>query len=200
MEQPVPQPKRHYTVEQYLAMEETSDARHEFRDGQIINMPGGTFGHNLIVKNVQSGINGRLGGSGCVAISNDMRVQVTGSGRYYYPDVVVVCGSPVFNPPDRQTTLVNPRVIVEVLSPSTADFDRGEKFNDYIGIETLQDYVLIAQDRPRVQTFYRQPDGIWAVGPWAIGLDGQAAFRSLHVTLPLAEVYAGVELPPVTVG
>ncbi len=158
-------------------------------------MAGGTAGHADVACNLIRSLGNRLDGSPCKVGNSDLRVRIPRTGRYCYPDVSVTCGPRVFDPPEAAATMVNPQVIIEVLSPSTADDDRGEKLADYIGSPSLQEYVLFAQDRPRADTFYRQPDGIWAIGPWSAGVEAAVAFRSLGVTLPLAEVYAGVEFP-----
>jgi Uma2 family endonuclease len=112
--------------------------------------------------------------------------------------VIVTCEPRLYDPPDRRVTLVNPQVVIEVLSKSTADDDRGDKFRDHITIEALQQYVLVAQDRPRVETFHRRADddGVWTIGPAYEGFDATLPFPSLGVSVPLADIYAGVDLPP----
>ena len=106
----------------------------------------------------------------------------------------------MYDPPDRATTLVNPQIVVEVLSPVTASADVGEKFEDYMRIASLREYVLVAQDRPWARSFTRGPDGLWGIGPLVEGLDATLAFRSLSVEVPLAEVYAKVRFPSVGAG
>ena len=210
MELPVPDRTRRYTVEEYFAICETADVKYEYRDGELVplggwerdgvgrvlGMAGGTFEHGEIACNLIAGLKARLAGRPCRVNNSDVRVRIPRSGRYLLPDVSVTCGAPLFDPPDQRLTLVNPQVLIEVLSPSTANYDTTEKLTDYIGIDSLQDYVVFAQNRPRAATFYRQPDGIWAIGPWAEGLDVSVTFPSLGVTVPLAEVYAGIEFPP----
>jgi Uma2 family endonuclease len=211
MEQAIPEPRRRYTEAEYLAFEEASDTKHEFRNGQIIpfggwerdpygriiGMAGGTAEHSDIAGNVFAELKSRLAGTPCRVNNSGLRVRVSRSGRYCYPDVIVTCQPRAFHTQDRRVTLVNPQVVIEVLSPSTADDDRGDKFRDYIAIDSLQEYVLVAQDRPRVETFYRRPDdGAWAIGPAYEGFDATLPFPSLGVTVPLAQIYAGVDLPP----
>ncbi len=210
MEQVAPDRTRRYTEAEYLRLTEASDVKYEFRDGQLIpfggwqrdevgrvvGMAGGTAGHADVACNLIHALMTRLAGRPCKVGNSDLRVYIPRTGRYYYPDVTVTCGPRVFVPPEQELTLVNPQVVIEVLSPSTANDDRTEKLTDYIGIESLQEYLLVAQDRPRVDTVYRQPDGTWAIGPWSVGLAASATFRSLGVTVPLAEVYAGVAFPP----
>ena len=108
----------------------------------------------------------------------------------------MVCGQPIYDPPDRETTIANPRVIIEVSSPSTEADDRGKKFNDYRRLQSLQEYFLVAQDRLSVETFYRQSDGMWVIGPTLTEVHARVQFRSLSVDVSLADLYAGVELPP----
>ena len=210
MEQPIPDRNRRYTVEEYLALDGVSDVKYEYWDGllvphggwetdakgQIIGMAGGTAGHSDVAVNLIGELRARLKGTPCKVGDSDLRVRSPRSGRYHYPDVSVTCGSRQFDPPGGDVTLVNPQVLIEVLSPSTEAADRGEKFREYIAIESLKEYVLVAQDRPLVQTFHRDADGRWTVGPWAEGLDATLAFPSLGVTVPLAEVYSGVAFPP----
>ena len=134
-----------------------------------------------------------MDGQPCELYPVDMRVRIPATGLYTYPDVVVVCGEPQFED-DHVDTLLNPIVLIEVLSPSTERSDRGEKFTRYRMLESLQEYVLVSQDKPQVECFFRQPDGGWLLMPYS-GLDAVAKLRSLDVELPLSEIYAGVTFP-----
>ena len=180
MEQPVvPQPKQYYTEAEYLAFDEASQTKHEYRHGQIIpfggwerdvygdivGTAGGTAEHGDIACNAIAALKVRLKGTPCKIGNSDVRLPR--AGRYSYPDVSVTCGPRAFSPPQSRSTVANPQVIIEVLSESTADEDRGEKFREYIEIESLRQYVLVTRDRPRVETFHRNADGGWGVGPWA---------------------------------
>ena len=210
MEQPIPEFSRRYTEEEYLRFAEASGAKHEYRDGRIIpyggwevdaaglivGMAGGTFDHGVIAANLTRAIGNRLQGRPCWVVGSDVRVRLTRKATYYYPDVSVGCHAPIFIPPDRRTTVTNPQVVIEVLSPSTIAADRGEKLYDYVRIDSLHEYALVDQDVPRVVIFSRHFDGTWAIGPAVEGLDASVTFSSLGVTVPLAEVYAGVDLPP----
>lgn len=195
-------PRRRYTVEEYLRLEAESEERHEYWDGyivslsQVIGMAGGTYEHSVIGANVIRVLGNKLEGGPCRVMSPDMRIKVPRTPLYVYPDASVVCGPPAFDPQagDR-TTLLNPRVIVEVVSPSTEVYDRGKKLARYIEIDSLQEYVIVAQSEPRVDTYYRDADGSWAFGV-ALGIEAVVRLRSLDVTLPLREIYAGVEFPP----
>ena len=187
---------RRYTVEEYLALDDAAEGRFEFRDGEIIDMSGAVYPHVQITGNLYHHLRSRLAGGRCRPLMSDMRVRAVRNRRYCYPDVSVVCGEPQFDPPDRQVTLVNPQAVFEVLSPSTELSDRGEKFTRYRQMESLQEYLLVAQDRPRVEPFYRQADGGWAIGQVVDGFDGLLLLRSLPVELPLTEIYELVTLPP----
>jgi len=125
-----------------------------------------------------------------------LRVRLASSVQYTYPDASVICGEARFDAldPDRRT-VINPRVLIEVLSPSTELFDRGEKLRRYLEIESLEEYVMVSQNEPRVETLFRQPEGAWLLMT-ASGPDGIARLRSLGVDLPLSEIYSGVEFPP----
>ena len=188
----LPAIKHRSTVEAYLAAEAVSEEKHEFHDGEILVMSGGTFEHSAITINLAGLLLARLQGTTCRPLDSNMRVRPGVSTRYFYPDLSVICGPPAFDPLDRQrTTITNPKVIVEVLSESTAAYDRDEKFTLYRESDTLEEYVLVSQVRPDVQTFLRQPDGTWSFAAYA-GREATARLRSLDIDLPLAAVYAGV--------
>ena len=214
MEQPVPSRDRTYTEEEYLRISAASDIKYEFRHGRLIphggwerdeggrtlGKAGGSAEHADVAVNLIRALGNRLAQTSCRIGNSDMRVHVPRTGRYNYPDVSVTCEPRVFVPPTATHTLVNPQVVVEVLSPSTADDDWTEKRADYLSIESLREYVLVSQHRPRVDTVHRRPDGSWAFGPWAERLDASIEFPSLGVAVPLAEVYAGVAFPPALFG
>ncbi len=210
MEQPIPDRNRRYTLDEYFALDNVSDVKYEYWDGllvphggwetdaqgRILGIAGGTATHSDIACNCIRELGNALKGKPCKVGDSDLRVRSPRSGKYHYPDVSVTCGPRTFHPPGSRVTLVNPTVLIEVLSRWTEGHDRGEKFRDYIEIASLQQYVLIAQDRPRVETFHRNADGVWVVGPWAEGLEAPVTFPALGVTLPLVEVYADVEFAP----
>jgi len=193
MEQLNPPRKSRFTADEYLQIEEVSQTKHEFRNGQIIDMAGGTFDHALIASNMLSAITTRLKGKPCNALGSDLRVKIPGKPHYCYPDVTIVCGPPRFDPPDRKTTITNPQIVIEVSSPSTIEDDRFDKFDDYMRIDSLQEYILVAQDRMRVKSFYLQSDGIWAIGPTHAEPDASVTLRSLGISIPLTEIYAGID-------
>jgi Uma2 family endonuclease len=183
--------RRLFTPEEYLLIERGGDYKSEYLDGEIFAMSGATMPHNQIAGNLFMELGLQLVDKPCRLFVSDMRVGVTAHGPYFYPDVLVVCGEPQHRD-GTQDCLMNPALIVEVLSPSTENYDRVQKFASYRQIATLTDYLLIAQDEPRIEHFSRQSGGGWLLNT-ITGLD-----RSLHLTsiageLPLAKVYRRVE-------
>lgn len=151
--------KRSYTLADYLAVEEMSAVRHEYLDGEIFAMAGGTPEHAALAAAVVVLLGGKLRGD-CRPYSADLRIRVAATGLATYADASVICGKPMRDPAS-PTHVTNPCIVVEVLSPSTADYDRGEKREHYQRIPTLHDYVLVAQDAKSVEVFSRRSDGSW---------------------------------------
>ena len=192
---PATKPDLRVSVSEYLRREAKATDRHEYHDGEVLVMSGCSVSHGRINRNLTTALTVRLGTGPCEAFDSSMRVAIRSSGRYVYPDATIICGTVEFDPEDdNQMTILNPRVIFEVLSPSTEGYDRGEKFEHYQHSPTVEEYVLIAQDRTRVDSILRQPDGSWN---WvaAGGLEAVARVRCVGLDLPLAELYARVELP-----
>jgi Uma2 family endonuclease len=144
MEQLIPVPTRRVTEMEYLSMEELAQSKHEYRNGEVVGMACGTFIHGRIAANLLRRLGERLEGSPCQAVGSDVRVHLRTTRSYFYPDATVVCGSPIYEPPDRQLAISNPRMIVEVTTPSREADDRGEKFDDYRRIESLREYILVS--------------------------------------------------------
>jgi Uma2 family endonuclease len=187
-------PKPRFTPEQYLELERQADYKSEYYSGQIFAMAGASEEHNLINVNVSGELRQQLRGRPCRTYASDMRVRVSPTGLYTYPDVIAVCGERHFSD-DHLDTLTNPTVIVEVLSPSTELYDRGEKFAHYRRLESLTDYILVAQDKYRVEHYARQTDQQWLLTV-AEGLEGTIYLRSIDCTLTLSGIYENVELAP----
>ena len=195
MEQPVAEQTR-YTVQEYFRLAAESTDKWEYRDGEVVCMPGGTVMHSRIGANVIGELRQRLKGTPCAVYTESVRVRMARGTLYGHPDATVICGDPELDPDDdRGETIVNPRLVVEVLSPSTELYDRTTKFRRLMARESFQEYVLIAQDEPRVESLYRHPDGDWRMR-YAARLEQSVPLESVGVDLPLAEVYAGVTLPP----
>lgn len=182
--------------EEYLRHEYEADERHEWRDGIVTPRQGGPAEHSLICANFLGAVRDQLKGSGCRLYESNLRVRSVLKLLYTYPDATIICSEPQFDPQDvRRQTVINPKVVIEVLSPSTEGDDRGDKFARYRGIDSLEEYVLVSQTSPNVETFLRRPDGAWLYH-CTEGLEATATLRSVAVELPLAEVYAGVEFAP----
>ncbi len=177
------------TAEQYLDLERASEIRHEFLDGVMYAMAGESPDHSTICFNLAAITGLQIRDKPCRGFSPNMKVRAGASELYAYPDLMIVCGEAQFH--DRHgDVLLNPTVIFEVLSPSTEKYDRGEKFARYRAqIETLQDYVLVSQEMPRIEHRHRQPDGTWAATEVS-GLDGVLVLSSIDCRIPLAEVYS----------
>ena len=175
----------------YLAFERAASERHELVNGQIYAMGGASPTHSLIVPNLASELRNQLKRRPCRVHTNDLRVKVDETGLYTYPDVVVVCGEARYDD-DQRDTLLNPLVLVEVLSPSTEAYDRGAKFEHYRRLPSLTAYLLVAQDRPHLELYVRTESGFWQLSE-ASGLDAALPIPPLELTLALAEVYDKVE-------
>lgn len=191
------------TVEQYLAKERESEERHEYLDGEIHLMAGESPEHGDICMNLSRIVSTQLLGSPCRAWSKDTKVRsgpipdskYAMKGLYSYPDLTVVCGEPEFHDAHRDV-LINPRVIIEVLSPSTEAFDRGEKFWRYrTNLPSLTDYVVVAQSRPLVEHFALQPNGLWLLAASAAALAESVTLTSIDCLLRLSEVYDRIVFP-----
>jgi Uma2 family endonuclease len=160
---------------------------------EALAMAGGSAEHSLIGANLIRAVGNRLDQGKCRIYSSDLRVRIPRKALYTFPDAAVVCGQADFERhPTAGSTLTNPRVIFEVLSPSTELYDRGDKFALYREIPTLVEYVLVSQSHPRIETYFRQDDGGWTFGPYD-GLERSVNLLSLGIDLPLAEVYEGIE-------
>jgi Uma2 family endonuclease len=152
--------ERRMTPAEYLAFDRGSQVRHEYWDGEVFAMSGGSREHSQLQANISAALVNALRDRPCIALTSDMRVRIPANEKYVYPDGIVVCGE-VLVEDGENDTLLNPTVLFEVLSDSTESFDRGRKFEHYQSITTLTDYVLVAQDRVRVEHFKRQVDGSW---------------------------------------
>lgn len=181
-----------YTPEHYLTLERQAKHRSEYINGSIVAMAGASRQHNLIAGNVFGELRTQLRGRPCEAYINDMRVKISVTGLYTYPDVAALCGEPQFED-SHVDTLLNPSVIVEVLSESTEAYDRGEKFAHYRRLESLRDYVLIAQDKVRVEHYVRQGDQ-WVLSE-ANALTSTIHLSSINCKLALRDIYERVEFP-----
>jgi Uma2 family endonuclease len=180
------------TPEQYLALERQATIKSEYFNGYIYAMAGASREHNLITVNMSGELRVLLREQPCEVYANDMRLKISQTGLYTYPDVVVACDAPRFED-THIDTLLNPTLLVEVLSPPTEAYDRGEKFAHYRRLESLQEYVLVAQDRVRVEHYLRQGERWLLTELCDIG--AALHLPSVGCALSLREIYAKVEFP-----
>lgn len=189
----LPDENRHMTEAEYLEFERNSEIKHEYINGEVIAMTGASWEHNMICSSIIASLLPQLRSKSCKISPSDLRLKIPETNLYTYPDISVICGEPKFAG-NEFDTIVNPIVIIEILSKSTEAYDRGKKFQHYRQIETLQDYLLIAQDKPHIEGFTKQDDGKWALSE-AIGLTSTFAIPSIVSTLALADVYENVTFP-----
>jgi Uma2 family endonuclease len=184
-------PKPRYTPEEYLARERKAPTKSEYYRGEIFAKAGATRAHILIVGNLTFVLNQQLRDRPCEVYPVEMRVKVSATGLYTYPDLAVVCGEPRIED-NVHDTLLNPTVLIEVLSESTEAYDWGVKASQYRALASLRELILIAQDRPHVERYVRQPDGHWMLEE-AGNLSDVMPVDAISATLPLADVYRRVE-------
>jgi Uma2 family endonuclease len=191
----LPKPKTRFTPEEYLTLEREAEAKHEYLDGQVYAMAGGSPQHNQICFNVIGELHRQLKGTSCCGYTSDQKVRTDPMDLFSYPDLTIVCGEPEFHD-EHQDVILNPRVIIEVLSPTTATYDRGEKFSRYRQLKSLSDYILIAQDGPSVEHYTRQKGR----RPWLYNVETEMSagivIDSIKCRLKLADVYDRVVFPP----
>ena len=185
-------PKKLLSPEEYLAIERDSEVRHQYYRGEMFAMSGASREHNLLATSISAEIYNALREKRCEVYSSDMRVKVSPTELYTYPDVVVTCEKPRFED-DHFDTLLNPQVVIEVLSDSTETYDRGGKFAQYRQIESLRDYMLVSQKRPLIEHYTRQEEG-WLLTD-ARELAGSITIESIGCTLQLSDVYVKIEFP-----
>jgi len=182
--------RSHMTADEYLAWEREQPTKHEFFHGEVFARADGSPRHNVLCGNLLTALNMALRPRGCAVLTSDQRVTMASRGRYVYPDVSVVCGGLETEAND---VLMNPTIIVEVLSASTEQYDRGLKWEGYQRIASLADYVLVSQAEPRIEHYRRAPDGSWT---YRAAAAGERVTLSTGVALEVDEIFAGVlELP-----
>ncbi len=190
--------KTKYKIEEYIELEKSSEERYEYFAGEVFVMAGANLEHLHIGKNISRHLENKSDGKLCEAFPFDMRVKVPAAPPYRYPDVTVVCGELIMEDFQGLPRLVNPLLLVEVLSPTTKDYDTDAKFLANQSIESFQEYLLVAQDRPHVTRYVRQADNQWLRAD-IIGLENSIELKSLGVTRSLTEIYQSVKfLPPGT--
>jgi Uma2 family endonuclease len=196
------QPTLRYTADAYLTMERAACERHEYLDGHVYAMAGESPNHGRICVNLTVALGLQLRGSGCEVFIQNMKVRCesplrrahSSQGLYAYPDLVVVCGAMQFHD-EVQDVLLNPTLLIEVLSPSTEKDDRGIKFHRYsAGLPTLTDYVLVAQEQPQIDHYHRKAGELWTLR-MVEGIDERVHIETLSWTVNLADIYERVVFP-----
>jgi Uma2 family endonuclease len=186
------QPRTFLTPEQYLATERAAEYKSEYYAGEMFAMSGAREAHNLIQGNLYVELRRQLRQRACRFYTSDMRVRVNASGLYTYPDATALCGEPLFLD-DVRDTLLNPHLIVEILSPSTEAYDRGRKFGHYRTVESLREYLLISAERVSAELFIRQADGRWLLSA-ATQMEEVLDLQSIGCRIALADLYEDVDL------
>ena len=187
----VANPERRYTLEEYLELDRVSEERIEYWNGEVFCMSGVSQAHDQIITNLIIHLGAKLAGGGCRVFSPDMRIKVPAAPPYRYADVSATSATAEFEDVGGADALTNPELIVEVLSPSTEAYDRGDKFTHYKSIPSLVEYLLVAQHHPHVTHLYVQADGSWIYDE-ANELESVISLVSLECDLPLSEVYTGI--------
>lgn len=191
---------RRYSVEEYFALVEASDIKYEYHDGRIIPsgemlaMAGGAYEHSVVKVNLSIAVGTRLRGHRCQVLDSDMQVHIPNTGFYVFPDLSIVCDEPTFGDPKAKLRLTNPQVVVEVESPSTLAYDRVDKFEKYVRLESLKEYVLVSTSEYRIVSYLRQPDGTWSFA-FYVGSESTFRFRSIPLDVPMSEIYDRLTLP-----
>ena len=183
--------RTYLTPEEYIAAERKATLKSEYLSGEIVAMSGASDAHNLITMNVSAGLYNQLAERGCRVYASNMRVGIGAGVSYFYPDIAVTCDKPHFED-DAFDTLINPQVIVEVLSTSTESYDRGEKFARYRQLESLREYILISQDQVMVEHYLRQGTQ-WILSEFR-ALENVLSLTSIGAELSLNHIYRFIEL------
>ncbi|MCE7065550.1 Uma2 family endonuclease [Dyadobacter sp. CY326] len=177
-----------YSEKEYLELEREAEYKSEYYQGEIFAMAGAGHNHNRIVENLSGELYIAFKGKSCQSFSSDMRLHIPENGLYTYPDILIVCGMPEFSENDKDT-LINPSVIIEVLSKSTSAYDRGNKFRLYRSIPTLAEYILVDSLSISVEAFRKNEDGRWLLDSEINKIEERISLTSIHVQLQLKDIY-----------
>ncbi|MDJ0729176.1 MAG: Uma2 family endonuclease [Crocosphaera sp.] len=183
--------KRYYTSEEYLSLEETAEYKNEYRDGEIISMTGATTNHNIIAGNFYKQFPTKINNEDYWIFMSDVRLWMSMYRIYTYPDVMIIKDKPIYEGKGTNT-VTNASIIVEVLSKSTRDYDRTDKFRFYRSLPTLQEYILIEQSVYYIEQFYKQPNGEWIFKTYESDAD-TLNFYSVYFSIPLTYIYQRVD-------
>lgn len=184
--------KKYISEEDYLTMEAVSPVKHEYFDGEIFQMAGASERHNNVAGNIYSELHSQLKKRTCKVYQNDMRLYIEKEGIYVYPDVLVVCGKPEIKKYKGLDNILNPILIIEVLSESTADYDKSTKFEQYRTIESFREYLLVSQHAKQIIRYTKQSDGSWNLMDF-IGDKTEIELVSIECTLTMDDIYDKVE-------
>ncbi len=176
------------TMEEYLEFDKNAEGRYEYFAGEVFAMAGGSPEHTRIGLNVSATLHEKLRGTDCEAFTSDLRLKVPAALPYRYPDVSAVCGEQQYEEVQGVKLLLNPVLLVEVLSASTAEYDLGEKFTEYKSIPSFREYLVVSQTRPFVIRYFRHPNGFWVRHDYE-GIESEVLLESLQVTLRLSEIF-----------
>ena len=187
-------PKQKYSLEEYFEIEKTSEEKFEYWDGNVWSMAGASPEHERIVVNAGGHLREIFRGRGCSVFGSNLKVKVPIYKPYRYPDLTAYCGQGIYEKMDGLDVLTNPQMLIEVLSPSTEAFDRGDKFTYYKSIESFTEYLLIATNRPHITQFIKRNANEW-IQREAIGLDEKLFLETFGVEILLSEIYLDVEFP-----
>ena len=180
-----------YDRAEYFSLVEDSDHKLEYHYGRVYAMAGGTANHSIIGNNIRRRLSENLDDTNCVVFDSDMALEMEEGNRYVYPDAMVVCGDREYAN-ENNTQIKNPILIVEVLSKGTKNYDRTDKFRYYRSVPSLKEYVIIYSDKPVVETFYRESDGLWRIGS-ASTLEDSIHLYSLDVNISMTQIFSKTE-------
>lgn len=183
-------PRVYYSQQDYLEYERKATYKSEYFQGEIFAMAGASRNHNRITENLSISIGGYLRGKRCQTFSSDMRVHIPANTLYTYPDVVIVCGEPQFIEDEALDTLLNPVVIIEVLSPSTGGYDKDSKFSLYRSIPTFREYIMVDSSRIHAEVWFKPENGFWTLRQETEEIKVSLYVHTIDFTLPLTDVYA----------
>jgi Uma2 family endonuclease len=189
---------KQYSIEDYLALERVAEHKSEYEAGKVVAMSGGTINHGIIGNNINTELNIALKGKKfCVTINGDVRIWIEKAKSFVYPDAMVIFGE-IETYENDQNSIINPILVVEVLSKSTESYDRGDKFHKYCSLPSFKEYVLIDQNKPVIDVLYKEDSSYWKMTT-AIGLDKSITLNSIGITLKLEDIYQNIghlDVPP----
>lgn len=186
------QKAKYFSIGQYLELEEDAQVKHEYERGEILAMTGGSINHGILCGNAYSELRTELkkNGINCNAFGSEIRIHIEVADSIVYPDAMVICGAIETSSADTEA-VINPILVVEVLSKSTESYDRGDKFYKYRQLDSFKEYILIAQQKPIVETFYKRESNVWEIARFT-GLDATVEIKSVGLKIPMAELYVNV--------